>query len=266
MEKRQIKKLAGNPQFIKGIYNYCDHWCERCPLTSRCLNFASDSEESPDQKAHDITNEALWQKLAETFRITHELLEEVAAREGIDLDSIDLDEFSREERLEDDLVENHECCRLAKHYSEMVDDWFESAKDLFEQEEDELNPAAELDIPEVSPVEEDRSFTGAVDVVRWYQYQIQVKLMKAAREDLEKRAEILDEFSKDSDGMAKVALIGIDRSIAAWGDLRNHFPLLDDDVLHILVQLERLRRKVERAFPNARVFIRPGFDRIDLNS
>ena len=26
--------------FIVGIFNYCDRWCERCPLTSRCLVFA----------------------------------------------------------------------------------------------------------------------------------------------------------------------------------------------------------------------------------
>ena len=27
-------------QFIPGIYNYCDRWCERCPLTARCRVFA----------------------------------------------------------------------------------------------------------------------------------------------------------------------------------------------------------------------------------
>ena len=26
--------------FIPGIYNYCDSWCERCLYTSRCMNFA----------------------------------------------------------------------------------------------------------------------------------------------------------------------------------------------------------------------------------
>jgi hypothetical protein len=229
------------------------------------LNFALGSEQFPDQEAHDLDNEAFWQKLAETLRITHEMLEEAAEREGVDLNSIDLDEFSEKERFKDELVENHECCRLANFYIEMVDDWFDSAKYLFEQGENELDPVAELDISEFSPVGED-SLAEAVDVVHWYQYQIYVKLMRAVRGDLEGRPEILDEFPKDSDGSAKVALIGIDRSIAAWGELQNRTPLHNDDVLDILLHLERLRRKVERVFPDARAFIRPGFDKIDLNS
>ena len=28
--------------FIVGVYNYCDRWCERCPLTSRCRVFAEE--------------------------------------------------------------------------------------------------------------------------------------------------------------------------------------------------------------------------------
>ena len=84
--------------------------------------------------------------------------------------------------------------------------------------------------------------------------------------DLEERIDDFSEFSKDSDGSAKVALIGIDRSIAAWGEIRNHFPLYVASILKMLVHLEQLRRKVEKAFPDARTFIRPGFDKIDLNS
>ncbi len=30
--------------FIVGIFNYCDRWCERCPLTSRCRVFADMAE------------------------------------------------------------------------------------------------------------------------------------------------------------------------------------------------------------------------------
>ncbi len=90
--------------------------------------------------------------------------------------------------------------------------------------------------------------------------------MRAVRGELDEEPEDFDEYPKDSDGSAKVALIGIERSIAAWGEIRSHFPLQDDEVLEMLVHLEQLRRKVEKAFPDARAFIRPGFDKIDLNS
>jgi len=65
---------------------------------------------------------------------------------------------------------------------------------------------------------------------------------------------------QDSDGSAKVALIGIDRSIAAWGKLLSYFPEQEDELLDILVHLEKLRRTTENEFPDARAFIRPGFD------
>lgn len=74
------------------------------------------------------------------------------------------------------------------------------------------------------------------------------------------------EFSKDkdSDGSAKVALIGIDEGVAAWATLHKHFPEEEDSILKLLVHLERLRRHSEKEFPNARAFVRPGFDTIDL--
>jgi hypothetical protein len=80
---------------------------------------------------------------------------------------------------------------------------------------------------------------------------------------LEETSEDFEEFPKDSDGSAKVALIAIDRSIAAWGQMREHFPQRRDDILDILVHLDRLRRKTETLFPDARAFVRPGFDSTD---
>ncbi len=66
------------------------------------------------------------------------------------------------------------------------------------------------------------SIKDCVEVIRWYQYQLHVKLMRALmHSDIE---EILDdEYPSDADGSAKVALIGMDRSIAAWSRLLEHF-------------------------------------------
>lgn len=266
MDKEDLKRLAENPEFIQSIYNYCDRWCERCPFTSHCLNFAMDSEEFGDQEAHDINNEAFWQRLTETFQMTLELLHEAAEEEGIDLESIDAKEFEEQDRLNKELAKNHQCSRAAKLYSEMVDDWFDSAKDIFGHEDDEPDLEVSADIGDVDPAEEISDFGEAVEVVRWYQHLIYVKLMRAIRGELDERLEVLDEFPKDSDGSAKVALIALDRSIAAWGEIRNLFPHRDNDILDILVHLEQLRSNAEKAFPEARAFIRPGFDKIDLNS
>ena len=263
MDKEHLKRLADNPKFISGIYNYCDRWCERCPFSSRCMNFALGEEQSSDPEARDIDNELFWQQLAETFQMTLDMLKEMAEEEGIDLDSLDLEATAEEERLNEETAENHECSRAAKVYGEMVDLWFDSAKGLFEEKADELRLKVELGIPNINPVGEAAHLKDAVEIIRWYQHQIYIKLMRAIRGELIEEPEILDEFSKGSDGSAKVALIAIDRSIAAWGEICKHFPEREDEILDPLVHLDRLRRKVEKVFPAARAFVRPGFDEID---
>lgn len=266
MDKERLKKLAEDPRFIQSIYNYCDRWCERCPFTARCLNFALDEEEFDHLETQDLDNEAFWKKLSETFQMTLELLEEAAEEQGIDLDSIDTKEVEEEDRLNDELARDHECSRMAKLYSEMVDDWLDSARELISSEEEELSAVETIEALDNSPAEKDDDLLEPVEVVGWYQHLIYVKLMRAIRGELLEEPEILDEYPKDSDGSAKVALIGIDRSIAAWGEIRSLFPHRSDQIMDILLHLEQLRRKVEKTFPDARAFIRPGFDKIDLNS
>jgi hypothetical protein len=81
---------------------------------------------------------------------------------------------------------------------------------------------------------------------------------------LEQAPQSLSGFPKDSDGSAKIALIAVDRSIAAWGQMHQRLPQREDDILDILVHLDRLRRKTETVFPNARAFVRPAFDYAEL--
>lgn len=89
-------------------------------------------------------------------------------------------------------------------------------------------------------------------MIRWYQRQIYVKLCRAASGTIRSEMEDTECFQEDADGSAKVALIGIERSIPAWATLLRHFPD-HEDALFALGTLKRLLRQVEAAFPNARV-------------
>ena len=103
----------------------------------------------------------------------------------------------------------------------------------------------------------------AVEVIRWYQFQIAVKIMRGLmRDDDEDEESDESPFAhqKDSDGSVKVALLGMSRSIGAWGRLSEEFPEHAHTIVPLLVHLERLRRRTELSFPNAMNFIRPGFD------
>ncbi|HUT30141.1 MAG TPA: hypothetical protein VMX13_10145 [Sedimentisphaerales bacterium] len=259
MDKEKLKKLAENPEFIPGIYNYCDRWCERCPVTQRCMNFALCEEQFGDSQDLDVNTGDLLHGVSRMFQVTREMLKEFAEREGIDLDSLDLQEACDRQRTIEDTVRSHECCRSAKSYIEMVTNWFDSARNVFEQMQGELDLQARLELPGSDPHTEAAHLIDSVEVIRWYQHQIYVKLVRAMSGTLEDGPH---EMPKDSDGSAKIALIGIDRSIAAWDQMRNHLPEREDDILDILVHLDQLRSRTETTFPDARAFVRLGFDDI----
>jgi hypothetical protein len=243
MRRRTLTDLANNPDLISGIYNYCDRWCERCPLTSRCLVYATEQEDNNSPQNNDHRNEAFWQKLSAIFQETREMIVEWAKEAGVDLNgSMDEDE-SRQHRKRQ-LVDNHPLTKAGKKYANAASDWFR-----------ELDQTIEVS-------ENFEQLEDAREVIQWYQYQIAVKTMRALsgrREELDEDPEIV-EFPKDSDGSAKVALIGVDRSIAAWRLMQLSLPERTGSIVPLILQLERLRNRLEKAFPEARDFVRPGFD------
>ena len=184
------------------------------------MNFEIVNEQFAEPETLDVTNKAFWQRLSETFQMTIDMLKDRAELEGIDLHVCDTGETEAVARLNRAVAENHECSRAAKVYSHLVDDWFDSARDLFEQKDDEMNQKKWLEITNENVVGKSVSFEEALQVTRWYQHQIYVKLMRAIHGYLEEKPDALSEFPNDVDGSAKIALIGIDRSIAAWGDNR----------------------------------------------
>jgi len=249
VKRDRLKKLAADKRFISGIYNYCDRWCERCPMTSRCLNFSISEEEFSDPKARDIQNEAFWKKLSGTLGETLELLRESAREWGIELETLVSKDDVENMKAKDAAVENHLLCRAAKRYSGWVEDWFKERETLFF----EMAAAAREGV----------SLDEAIEVIRWYQYFICAKVMRAIRGRSEEEEEGCDEFPSDSDGSAKIALIAIDRSIGAWAVIQHYITDDDKEVIDLIAFLDGLRQAVEETLPSARSFIRPGFDGID---
>ncbi|OGW40218.1 MAG: hypothetical protein A2Y97_06805 [Nitrospirae bacterium RBG_13_39_12] len=263
MNKKDIFKLAKESRFIPGIYNYCDYWCERCLFTSRCLTYAIDSDDISDSAIHDLNNETFWNKMQSIFQQTAEIIIELAKEKGIDLNSLDMNFASDNMSLQMTEADNHELSKAASYYAKMADEWFESEYSLFERKEDEINTMLEIGIDGSLLRAKADSINDAVEVIQWYQHQINVKLLRAImQDDIADTEESDNELQNDADGYTKIALIGMDRSIGAWGNLLEYFPEKTDSILDILLKLDRLRRKTEEHFPKARKFKRPGLDSI----
>lgn len=261
MNKDKLTNMAENPNNIPGIYNYCDRWCERCAFTSRCLNFQMGEEMRERKEINDLNNEKFWEDMNNIFNITHDLLNEMAEEQGIDLTQIEwTEEDEVNERKLDDSVRNHACAKASKEYYEVVEMWFRTHEEIFKLKEIELNEQLQLGLPSANPEKDAVTIKDAIEVISYYLFFMNVKIMRALHGKLEDRVDLLDEFPKDSDGSAKIALIAMDRSISAWGKLMKHLPDNEDEILEFLVLLERLRNMSEKEFPDARKFVRPGFD------
>ena len=263
MDKEHIEKLANNPQFIAGIYNYCDRWCERCILTSRCINYALSEEEFNNPESRDVNNKAFWNKLGEILSTTLEMVKEKVQEMGIDIDSIDFDAASEENERIHKIAKEQPYSLVAMEYIRMVDDWFKSNEENLETKSDELASLAEAFVPGTSPYKEAININDCFDVIGWYKHQIYVKLCRAASGIIRSETENIDYIQEDADGSAKVAIIGIERSITAWSSLLEYLPEQEHDIFRLLIILKRLLSIVEATFPNARAFVRPGFDTLD---
>jgi len=254
MNKEDLERIVDNPEMIPGIFNYCDRWCERCNFTSKCATYALEQKQFPDADA-DLNNKVFWEKLGEIFKITMEMIVESAEEMGIDLNDIDDEEFVASEEELEEKTSNHHCSVASKIYYKEVSKWFENAETILKVKEAELNKNLQIGITN----DEGAQLNDIIDIIHWYQYQIHVKIRRGFHGKFDPLGEDED-YPKDSDGSVKVALIGIDRSIAAWGKMLSFFPDKEDDTLQLLVLLEKLRRNTEKEFPDARAFVRAGFD------
>ncbi len=277
MKTTDLKKNVENPKYIPGIYNYCDRWCERCQFTSRCLNCTLAEKQFGGLQEIDQFNDEFWEKFNEVLEDTLTMVQEIALEYGFDPDL-----FSE---MPDDptgavTTENNKLTHLITHasdaYAEMVEEWFDSNEFFFDKKEDEMM-LIRLITPGNNPEKEVANINDAAEVIRWYQYQISVKIQRAIRSvTIEKQSGCDDvppkdsdkdspqNSTKDSDGSAKVALIGIERSIAAWKMLLNSFPELEKQIIDLNLFLNSILKRVETQFPRARSFVRPGFDEIGV--
>jgi hypothetical protein len=236
--KDRMHELALKEEHIAGIYNYCDRWCERCTFTSKCLNFAS-SKDEPDSDGPE-----LWDYLHTVFEATMLMLEEMMEEAGIDPDEIKNTEPPEkpDQKYHPLYKKVHELSFSMHHWLEEVKPGSPSVEQLEISSDDELT---------------DKRFKEALEVIYFYNFFISAKIYRALipRDDYE-----ADDIQTDSNGSAKIALIAVDRLIAAWSLLMEKMTDHEDEILKFLISLADIRKQTELTFPVARKFVRPGFD------
>ncbi|MEX2349322.1 MAG: hypothetical protein WD554_00430 [Flavobacteriaceae bacterium] len=206
-----------------------------------------------DDENQDFTNH-----VSENFKIAMEMLLEMAEEKGIDLNAIDDEVDENEEQLEE-LAKHHPLSEQSLEYSNLVRNWFDKNEAILDTFTKEINQSIELGLADKDTINQFESIKDAIEIIRWYCFQIHVKLMRALRHgapDLD----FEDAIQNDTNGSARVALIGTERSLGAWGVLYRQFPENEDEILNRLRMLEKIRKEIFKAFPHVNEFVRPGFD------
>ena len=256
MDIKRINELAKDPHLIPGIYNYCDRWCERCPFTDRCLNYLMQNEQQngADDLKEDEKNPALlWEEVKNTLDETIRLLETLMREQGLDPDDPSRKRSPSQEEV-GYRTEQHPLNKMALSYITLARAWM----DAHRKELDGVG--MQHDMPPRGAGKREVQLWNAGKVIHWYLFQISVKIRRAL-EGLQEGEELSEgPYGNDADGSAKVALLGIDNSLQAWHTMLNLFPGEENTLSDIMIILGTLRKEVEKIFPRARRFRRPGFD------
>jgi hypothetical protein len=245
--------MSSSHSFIDGIFNYCDRWCERCDMTRHCRVFATQESVEAASKA-ELQNETFWRELDERLGLTvdetNEWLEEMLAVEPPTDEQ--MVEYEQEREWAARLIEGADLMQAADAYREAVDAWIGAHQALHEAG---LPPLNEREMPS----EMEREAVDAAAVASWYHFQIYVKLHRALNG---KREDEWDDnrVQNDWNGSARVALLGLERSMTAWSILRDHFPDEHRGIVRLITHCGLIRRMLLEEFPDVREFLRPGFD------
>lgn len=258
MTADELVRLAGEPHFIEGIHNYCDRWCERCAVTDRCFQFAQlramEDEAGFDPTAPDHEEKQMLQMLQSSFELAGELIERGAAQHNIDIHSPEFQaslENDEDDEEDFDAVGSHPLMLAAQDYAFAVEAWFARAGERLEQRIRQAQQSDEINAQQLQP-EDIRS---ALEVICWDQFRL-ASTLTGVLATLH-AGELLAEHHN---GKIKSILIGIDRSLLAWGKVQLFWPAAAKAIMHLIGRLSELRLWLERLFPEARDFIRPGFD------
>ena len=249
-----------NPNNILFVHNYCDAWCERCKFSDRCSVSAVSRFTENDNYALEL---GLWQddgeKLATAQRWLKAQLSEIKEPlvSPLQEERSIFDKENNEIRRDKHAVA---VVQLTKQYSTYLTDWLQTDTiHTLLQTIDNQSDSRHIS-------KKERVLAESLHVVQWYTYFISVKFMRAVDGKIDDEQELFDvhdDFPKDSDGSAKIAIIGAERSLVAWYDLQQIRPEDAPFTLKMMALLQAVIDAGEKEFPDARAFVRPGFDEKD---
>ncbi len=220
---------------------------------------------------HDATQQSFWNQMAERLREATVLGKE---KEWEYEDDFEFDyepdpEYEKRERALKTKTDSHPLTQLANTYRKKAHKWLQSSDDDLKAVAEDMLQAAGASFDQADYEVQARQTGEMLEVIAWYHTLLFPKTARAVRSYLEhKNGEeggiLAESHREDANGCGKLVLVSIDRSMAAWIQMREILPHREDEIIEMLVILERLQRGINTALPDAKSFMRPGLDEKQL--
>jgi hypothetical protein len=230
---------------IDFISSYCDRWCERCAYASRCSAFLADAAIGMCGDAQEGLELALGRPYpVERGQISPAVPDWLADLDNTEMTPAEHAEFDRQETERATRIADTSIMMVARTCGLLSHQWLMARQQQL--------------IAGADPV-----LREALEIAGHDALLIGAKLHRAltGRDRHSDEDEDDHPVQNDWNGSAKVALISLERSEAAWRIIAT--ATADLTPRTFADQLRHLRREVENAFPHARSFVRPGFDEPD---
>ena len=254
--------------YIPGIYNYCDRWCERCIYTDRCMNFATDKlirkeiEENTRREKSMKENKDFWDQVNNTIKDAADLIDEEIPLIKKDFqlfdwqEEEDTNEAMKDHREIRQKAESQDLSKWASKYEKAARLWFDERKDVLKQEYNSDTKNFKVSYPSIKDEMILKQLSESVEVILWYHIQIWIKVQRALSSSYgeQEDGDYIEGFPKDSEGSAMVAIKGINRSIGAWSYLLGKLVPEKETIKQFVRLLIRLKMDLEKLFPKANEF------------
>lgn len=212
-----------NDGFIVNVSSFCDRWCARCALTARCELFVKNNSD----------------RATTTAESRRSLLEQVEMMRDV---------------TQKRPAQASPCETVAKLPMGLEPSSMEPSPEVVR------NSAALHRKRQRARFSANASVRVAVETIEHFTLFVPVKMLlclgTVSRDGP-------GPHQSDANGWGKAALLGLERMRAAWTLLVATRHYSESDVAPFLSEISRMQRNLERAVPDARAFVRPGFDEME---
>lgn len=251
MDKDELLNAAQSGDFISGIYDYCDRWCEKCQFTKKCLNFHMVENKIKSKKSHGDKNE-FFDNIEDSLKLALELIQDITKELNIKIDHSEDEEIEQELKRVNDKIKKNEIIQQCRAYSKAVSDFFDDNSFYFGK----LMGKEKLSEDESISKEKE-----AVEIIMWYNYLIEVKFARTLHCYLSEHDGDEDNLDYDDKVVsARIAIVAIDRSMASWYLIYDTYSTYEENAKKFLLMLYKIKEGIEMLIPEVVGYKRPYFD------